>query len=63
MISQSVLDQGRWDNVRVGSVIVSFCETCGCQRVHSCVDSYWKDGERFFVFLCDFCRFNSGGKG
>ncbi|UCD13370.1 MAG: hypothetical protein JSW60_07380 [Thermoplasmatales archaeon] len=57
MIKQSVLDECKWYGIDVGSSVVSYCEDCGCQRVHTCVDREWVDGGWLFVFLCDFCRF------
>lgn len=60
MIRQSLLNETRWFDVRVGGSIVNFCEVCGCQRTHSCVDRCWVDGDWLLSFLCDFCRFQQG---
>jgi len=57
VIKKSVLDAARWWGVRVGSSVVSYCKVCECQRTHRCVDSFWEEGELWFVFVCDFCRF------
>jgi hypothetical protein len=56
LIRQSVLVDNRWFGVRVGSVVVSFCERCECQRTHTCVDKSWVGGEWVFVFICDVCQ-------
>lgn len=57
MIKQSVLADAKWFNIGVNSVVVSYCEDCGCQRTHTCVDDFWNDDERWLVLLCDSCRF------
>ncbi len=60
IIKGSVLSEKKWDDICIDSVIVSFCNDCGCQRIHSCVDVFSSNGEIMYVFVCDFCRFNSG---
>ena len=48
----------KWNNIRIGSHIVSFCETCGCQRLKYCVSKEWDadDKDWLFVFLCGECE-------
>jgi hypothetical protein len=59
VVRKQVLDDNRWFNVYKGSVVVSYCERCGCQRTHMCMDTLWKDDGLWFVLVCDFCRFNN----
>ena len=61
IMKKSSLDEARWFNIKVGSCIVTFCDDCRGQRTHHCVDNYRNGGDVMFVFLCDYCRFNSCG--
>lgn len=66
LISKQELFEKGWTNMDVGKYIVSFCETCGLQRIHHCTGIKRDNGSTVLRFECDTCyeklNGNNGGK-
>jgi len=56
-LSKSYLDEYRWFGIRIGSVIMYYCNKCKCQRTFQCIDKKWVDGDWVFCFICETCFF------
>lgn len=57
-LTKPFLDSYGWYGIQVDSHIVSFCETCGAQHSHICVDAAWDPDAETMVYLfeCVACR-------
>jgi hypothetical protein len=48
----------QWTGINIGRHIVSYCEACGSQQVHYCIDKTWDQDKRdwLFTFECAACN-------
>lgn len=59
-LSRKFLDEYGWVRIGIGSSVVTFCERCGLQRTHTCVDRTWEDDDWTYDFECDHCIMRKG---
>jgi len=62
VLSRSFLAGFGWNSIARGKTIVSYCDTCSAQRVHTCTGLMEKDGDIQYRFECLHCRDRLDGR-
>lgn len=59
-LTKTYLSEYGWSFMDVGKVIVSYCETCDCQRTQKCTGKKEDNGNTIYRFLCTHCSAKLG---
>jgi hypothetical protein len=55
-LTRNFLSDLGWSGVDVGKYVVSYCETCGQQRLHTCTGKKEDNGQILLRLECSHCR-------
>jgi len=61
-LTASFLSKLGWGNIGPGKSVVSYCETCKAQRMHTCTGQKQENNDMLLRLECDRCREKLGIK-
>lgn len=60
-LTKTFLSEHGYGDMNIGREIVSYCETCSCQRSHKCTGKKEDNGNTIYRFVCGYCNAKLGG--